>query len=123
MGYRSDVRIATTREGYNRICKRVDKLSEGRDGYPLIGMKRKPEFVEKEGDSVVFGWDWIKWYEGMYADVTNVMTALAEIEADGLPYEFCRVGEEYNDIEFYCRNANEALSLHICPDTAISVLY
>ena len=42
MGYRSDVRIATTREGYNRICKRVDKLSEGRDGYPLIGMKRKP---------------------------------------------------------------------------------
>ena len=57
MGYRSDVRIATTREGYNRICKRVDKLSEGRDGYPLIGMKRKPEFVEKRGDSVVFGWD------------------------------------------------------------------
>lgn len=122
MGYRSDVRIATTREGYNRICKRVDKLSEGRDGYPLIGMKRKPEFVEKGGDSVVFGWDWIKWYEGMYVDVTNVMTALAEIEADGLPYEFCRVGEEYDDIEFYCRNGNEALALHVCPDTSISIL-
>jgi len=54
--------------------------------------------------------------------VTNVMTALAEIEVDGLPYEFCRVGEEYDDIEFYCRNGNEALTLHVCPDTSISVL-
>ncbi len=123
MGYRSDVGIAVSREGYNRICKRVDELSERRDTYLLIGMKRKPEFVEEEGDSVVFGWDWVKWYEGMYADVTNVMTALAEIGADDLPYEFCRVGEEYDDIEFYCRNDNEILSLHVCPDTTISVMY
>lgn len=122
MGYRSDVRIATSREGYERICRRVDELSAGRNTYPLIGTKRIPEFYEEQGGSVAFGWDWIKWYEGMYVDVTNVMTALAEIEEACLPYEFCRVGEEYDDIEFYCRNGNEALALHVCPDTTISVL-
>lgn len=42
MGYRSEARIATTREGYDRICRRVDELSEGRNTYPLIGTKRTP---------------------------------------------------------------------------------
>lgn len=122
MGYRSDVRIATTHEGYERVCKRVDELSEGRNTYPLIGTKRIPVFFEEQDGSVVFGWDWVKWYDGMYADVTNVTTALAEIESAGVPYEFCRVGEEYDDIEFYCRNDNEVLALHVCPDTTIDIM-
>ena len=29
MGYRSEVKIATTREGYDQMCERVDALSEG----------------------------------------------------------------------------------------------
>lgn len=29
MGYRSEVKIATTREGYDKMCERVDALSEG----------------------------------------------------------------------------------------------
>lgn len=122
MDYRSDIRIATTSEGYDRICRHVDKASVNRGAYPLIGTKRVPEFFEAQDGSVAFGWDWIKWYEGMYVDVTNVMSALSEIEDAGLPYEFCRVGEEYDDIEFYCRNDNEALALHVCPDTSISIL-
>lgn len=122
MGYRSDVRIATTREGYDQICRRVDELSEGHDTYPLIGTKRPSEFFEEQDGSVVFGWDWVKWYDGMLADVTNVMTALSEIDRAGKPCEFCRVGEEYDDIEFTCHNDNGMLALHVCPDTTISIL-
>lgn len=122
MGYRSDVRIATTREGYDLICERVDGLSEGLDSYPLIGTKRQPEFFEEQDGSVVFGWDWVKWYDGMYPDITNITTALLEIEGAGVPYEFCRVGEEYDDVEFTCHNDNETLTLHVCPDTTISIL-
>ncbi len=122
MGYRSEVRIATTRVGYDRMCAHVDALSSGGGTYPLIGTKLKPEFFEEQDGSVVFGWDWIKWYDGMIADVTNVTDALSEIADDGIPYEFCRVGEEYDDIEFACYNDNEALSLHVCPDTTISIM-
>lgn len=122
MGYRSDVRIATTREGYDRMCRRVDELSEVHGTYPLIGTRRMPEFFEEQDGSVVFGWDWVKWYDGMLSDVTNVMTALSEIVGAGVPCEFCRVGEEYDDIEFACRNDNGSLALHVCPDTTISVL-
>lgn len=121
MGYRSDVRIATTREGYERICRRVDELSDSLDAHPLIGTKIAPGFVDEDGDSVVFGWDSVKWYDGQYADVTNVSKALSEIEAAGLPVEFCRIGEDWDDIEFRCCNDNERLALHVEPTTAIDV--
>lgn len=57
MGYRSEIRIATTRESYDRICVHVDALSSGGDAYPLIGTKQEPEFFEEQDGTVVFGWD------------------------------------------------------------------
>ncbi len=122
MGYRSEVRIATTRKDYDMICERVDALSEERDTYQLVGTKREPEFFEEESGCVVFGWDWIKWYDGALPDVTNVTRALAEIGEREIPYEFCRVGEEYDDIEFESCNDNETLALHVYPDVTIGIL-
>ncbi len=122
MGYRSEVRIATTREGYDRVCAHVDALSSGGDSYPLIGTKQEPEFFDEQDGSVVFGWDWIKWYDGQLADVTNVSDALSEIADAGIPYEFCRVGESWDDIEFHTANDNEALALHVEPSVAIDII-
>ena len=79
MGYRSEVKIATTREGYDQMCERVDALSEGLGTSPLMGSCRKPDFFEESDGCVVFGWDYIKWYEGLLADVSNVADALSEI--------------------------------------------
>ncbi|WP_165252860.1 hypothetical protein [Adlercreutzia sp. ZJ304] len=62
----------------------MDELSEGRDAYPLIGTEREPEFFEEQDGSVVFGWDWVKWYDGQLADVTDVSDALSEIADDGI---------------------------------------
>ena len=100
MGYRSEVKIVTTREGYDQMCERVDTLSEGLGTSPLMGSCRKPDFFEESDGCVVFGWDYIKWYEGLFADVSNVADALSEIDECGLPYEFCRIGESWDDIEF-----------------------
>lgn len=121
MGYRSEVRIATTREGYERICRRVDELSARGDDYPLIGTNVSPDFFDEAGGCVAFGWDYIKWYDGDLDDVSNVSKALAEIEDDGLPVEFCRVGESWDDIQFECHNSNDELSLHVEPVTSIDV--
>lgn len=120
MGYRSEVRIATTREGYDAICDCVDRLSAGQREYQLVGRNIQPEHFEEFGGCVVFGWSFIKWYVGDLADVTNVAKALSEIGALGIPYEFCRVGENRDDIEFENCDDDERLALHICPESYIS---
>ena len=99
MGYRSEVKIVTTREGYERICKRVDELNADMKACQLLGAGISPEYFEESNGCVVFGWDWIRWYDGTFADVTNVSTALRELADDDIPYEFCRIGEEWDHIE------------------------
>lgn len=122
MGYRSEVRIAMTREAYDEFLGIMDsKNGSVFSEYPLIGSDIKPGYFEEEGNSVVFGWDSIKWYDGLFRDVTNVSDALAEISANGYPYEFCRVGESWDDIELNCVNDNEELELHVSPSTAIDI--
>lgn len=121
MGYRSEVRIATTREGYDLMCDRIDSISEGHDSYPLMGSDREPEFFDEENGTVVFGWDNIKWYVGLFCDVTNVVKALGELDEQEIPYEFCRIGESWDDIEFTTSGENDELALHIEPSVAIDV--
>ena len=111
MGYRSEVKIATTREGYDQMCERVDTLSEGLGTSPLMGSCRKPDFFEESDGCVVFGWDYIKWYEGLLADVSNVADALSEIDELWYPFEFCRIGESWDDIEFRASCNNDELAL------------
>lgn len=123
MGYRSDVRIATTMEGYEQICKKVDELSQDGKSYPLIGTKRTPEVYEDFKGCVVFGWDWIKWYDGMYKDVDDVIAALEFIESKGIPYEFCRTGENYEDIEFENHDDDGILDVHLSPEVSIVTYY
>lgn len=121
MGYRSEVRIATTREAYDLMCEKVDFLSDGLDSYPLMGTERPTDFFDEKGDSVVFGWDSIKWNESLFTDVRNVLEALDEIGEGEFPYEFCRVGEDWDDIVFRTSGCNEELELHIEPTVDIDV--
>lgn len=122
MGYRSEVRIATTREGYDRMREHVDALSEEHDAYPLMGAGREPDFFDEQDGCVVFGWDDVKWYEGQLSDVTNVVKALNEIGECGLPYEFCRTGESWDDIEFRTSGNNDELAIHVEPTVYIDIV-
>ena len=124
MGYRSDVRIATTREAYEDICDIVDSKSESVfSPGQLMGRSVTPAYFDEEDDTVVFGWDSVRWNEGLFADVTNVMLAVDEVIANGYPLEFCRVGEEMGDIEFRSENGIDSLTLHIYTDTTIEIAY
>lgn len=119
MGYRSSVRIATTPEGYERICIFVDAISQDRS-CQLIGKDVKPEYLEATDDGVVFGWDFIKWYELGISSVNDIVHALGDLEGDEIPYEFVRVGESWDDIDYEIHDANFELALHIEPETYIS---
>ena len=123
MGYRSEVKIATTREGYDALLEIMDLKNESVSvEYPLIGSDVKPGYLEEEGGTVVFGWDAVKWYDGLFREVDDVVEALAEIATKGHPYEFCRIGESWGDIEFSPANANASLALHVEPSVAIELI-
>ena len=123
MGYRSEVKIATTREGYERICKRVDEMGAGSKATQLIGAKITPDYREDFDDAVVFGWDWIKWYDGDYEEITNVCKALRELPVAGIPYQFCRVGESWDDIEFINCDEDGKLVVNIEPSVSVGIYY
>lgn len=122
MGYKSEVRIAATREAYEMMCEKVDFLSEGLGSYPLMGAQIQTDFFDEKDDCVVFGWDDIKWNESLFTDVRNVLEALDELEEGEHPYEFCSIGESWDDIEFRTVNENESLALHIEPSVAIEII-
>lgn len=123
MGYRSDVMIATTREAYDEFLEIMDYKNENvfAEG-SLIGSDIAPQHFEEKTGCVVFGWRDIRWYEGLFLDVHNVIDALEEIGFNGHPYEFCRVGEECDDIEYRTVNENESLALHVEPNTTIDIV-
>ena len=60
---------------------------------------------DKTEDVVVFGWDWIKWYDG-YEDVQLINRFLDKLSDRDEDYSFIRIGEDVDDTE-RCGNYNE----------------
>lgn len=109
MGYYSDVKLITTREGWDKLDKAVlqvadhDAVAEGNH------LTHESQTVPLEGGKYVLAeWDNIKWYEGHDIEVTALMKALRNLPED-TPYEFMRVGENLEDVE-YLWNTPEYLS-------------
>lgn len=100
MGYRSDVRIRTTKEGYEVMKNYVkDYISEkGLDSnYNLL---YSAEITEKT-NSITLDWYDLKWYEGIegYEDVDAIMKSLDELSDKDIDYQYMRIGEENDDID------------------------
>lgn len=95
LGYRSDIRILTTKKGFNELKKYVDlHTNRNRDINLFDGLH-----VKEEGKTnIYFGWDFLKWYPG-YDSVDNVMNGLEHLKELDLSYHYKRFGENYDDIE------------------------
>lgn len=87
MGYYSDVRLTTTKKGWERLKE------EAGDNYLI-------EYADELADSkniIYLGWNDVKWYsEG--DDLVKLMRELNEKE--GHPYGFMRIGESEEDVEY-----------------------
>lgn len=105
MGYRSDVKIVVSREGYRELKDYVErecikfKRPNGDYDYNLLKLA---ESIRSDGDQVVVSWQDVKWYEGCYDDVDTIMHGLEHLCSEGYSYRFYRVGESYEDIEETC---------------------
>lgn len=99
MGYYSDVKLITTKEGWERIQREVKQAAPDgwtytagdEDATPIMGGKYV--LVEHED---------IKWYEDQFPEVEAFMRELKRFDAEHIPYEFMRVGEDWGDNEYYC---------------------
>lgn len=97
MGYRSDVRIMTTKKGFKELNKYVkDYLSKlNPDEYNLLD---NLEFKAENDYAVYFGLNWLKWYDG-YDSVDAIESGLNHLRDKDMSFRFARIGESYDDYE------------------------
>lgn len=94
MGYRSQVYLKTTTEGYITIKRRNDSIEnpEHRILNYATEIKKTPSGFYK----IYF--DDIKWYDS-FEEVKHFMESLEILQEQGIPYSFIRIGEDTDDIE------------------------
>ena len=95
MGYRSEVALKTTTEGWI-ILQQMNKEPVNDYEKPLYGAtieRNKAGFYKISFTDV-------KWYDG-YEQVENFNKALDKMKAQNVPYSFIRIGEDVDDIEHY----------------------
>lgn len=94
MGYRSDVYLKTTKEGYKALKEEIRKNS--RTGYALFTTPENIVYNKLEG-SISMEWNCIKWYLE-YDAIKAIDDAIYAIN-DKYPLHFIRIGEDLEDIE------------------------
>lgn len=94
MGYRSQVYLKTTTEGYLIIKRRNDSIEN-----PDHRMLRYAERIKKTPSGFYkIQFNDIKWYES-YEEVRQFMDSLEILRKQDIPYSFIRIGEDSSDIE------------------------
>lgn len=99
MGYRSDVRIIVSKEGYKELSKYVDRyLKDKKFPYMEENIFLHPSVKLLSSDSVYLGWNNLKWYNG-YHEIDAVMNGLEHLKQKDLSYRYARIGEDFTDFE------------------------
>lgn len=97
MGYRSDIRIITSKDGFE-ILKEFIKgyLKDNKEDYNLL---EECDIKEEGKEQCYFGWNYVKWYEHDYPEVIAIMEGLNHLGENEYSYRYMRIGESYDDIE------------------------
>lgn len=99
MGYRSDIRIRTTKKGYEIMKAEVENFLKENNLDVLWNLLKNNGVEIEEIDNVVtIDWNWLKWYEE-YKDVQAIMKSLSILSEKNIDYQYMRIGEELDDIE------------------------
>ena len=109
MGYRSDVRIVTSKKGYKDLDEYVKKYLRDHDKNRNWNLMKRPNIKKETPYTTYIGWNCLKWYEyADYVDVDAVMTGLNYLKEKGYSYRYSRIGENYDDYdEQYYESDNE----------------
>ena len=99
MGYRSDVRIVTSKQGFEKLKEYVEKyLKEHNEKYNLL---ENLDTDIKNDNECYFGWNSIKWYDfdAFYEHVRAIMHGLDRLQENEYSYRYAILGENNDDYE------------------------
>ena len=97
MGYRSDIRIITSKDGFETLKEFIKGyLKDNKEDYNLL---EECDIKEEGKEQCYFGWNYVKWYEHDYPEVIAIMEGLNHLGENEYSYRYMRIGESYDDIE------------------------
>lgn len=98
MGYYSDVAIAMRKKDLQQMMDEALKLDDDKWTYSFIkeGLLNAPDC--SDGDYVYLHWVEVKWHD-TNKEVSFIKHFLNSIQNDH--YDFFRLGDEYDDIEYF----------------------
>lgn len=95
MGYRSEVYLKTTTEGWLIFKRFNDSIENPKEKYLTKDLGEVNRSTS--GNYKIYYGD-VKWYDS-YPEVINFKKALKLLEDSDIPYSYIRIGEENDDIE------------------------
>ena len=98
MGYRSDVRIVITKEGFEELKNFVNEYCKEHKCDNLLNMLDVDKLTSFTSDKLI-GWNSVKWYEDTYENVIAINKGLAHMSNLEYAYNFSRIGEDFDDYE------------------------
>lgn len=115
MGYRSDVALALTKEGVEKLHVAIANVGQ-EILEELIELFTNPDkhLGDSETGAELWSWKDVKWYAD-YADVAFVENFIFN-EADPNNYHFIRICEEWDDIEVEGDFLDNPFDLHLIRD-------
>lgn len=97
MGYRSDIRIVTSKDGFEKLKEFVTNyLKEHNEDYNLL---EKCDIKQEGKNQYYFGWNYVKWYEYDYTEVDAIMEGLNHLGENEYSYRYMRIGEDREDYD------------------------
>lgn len=110
MGYRSEIRIITSKEGYEKLNEFVEQYLKDTEEDNLL---KECDIKNIGKEQCYFGWNDIKWRENDFKDVDAIMEGLNYLGENEYSYRYMRMGENYDDIEeqFYDGEKDEDIYL------------
>lgn len=104
MGYRSDVRIVTSTEGFKKLQEFVENyLKKEKVDIGEYNLLNSLDIDSKGKEQCYFGWNYIKWYDFCgFPEIDAIVKGLDYLEKRGFSYRFMEIGEDYRDIEEKC---------------------
>ena len=97
MGYRSDVRIVTSKKGFEELQKYVKGFLGDNNDYNLL---KSTDVLFEGKNGVLMGWNNIKWYDDCdFKEIDAIENGMKHLSEKDFGYRFARIGENYDDYE------------------------
>ena len=103
MGYKSDIRIITSVEGYEMLKQFIySYINKNSNDNFMKNLLEECDLKFKSVKECYFGWnDYKRWEECLDKNVKTIMEGLKFLEENNYSYRFYRLGEDKEDYEEY----------------------